>query len=242
MQGSESDMKRWRTLLVDDEPLARRRLRELLCAYAHVEIVGEASDTQQASEAMAEHHPDLLFLDIQMPRETGLEFVTRLRIDAVVVFVTAFDEYALRAFEVNALDYLLKPVSPTRLAESMRRLGSTRPAHTAEPSDLVKVCDGARLRIVSLADIVWIAADRDYSNVHLKSGEIVFSDNSLAEWKRRLQKSSFIQLRRNALAAISQLHSIERTSGGVFDAVLQNKHRLRIGRAYIKDVRARFSS
>jgi len=109
--------RRIRAVLVDDESPARARLRSLLKAHADVEIVAEAGDVESAAEACAREDPDVVFLDIQLPRASGFELLSRLSGATAVIFVTAFDGYAVRAFEVNALDYLLKPVHPERLAK-----------------------------------------------------------------------------------------------------------------------------
>lgn len=117
-----------KTLLIDDERLARNELRRLLVAFPHIEIVGEARTAQQARELIGSVRPDLVFLDVQMPGETGLELLESLEPPAPrVIFTTAHDEFAVKAFELNALDYLLKPVDPARLATALARLRNARP-------------------------------------------------------------------------------------------------------------------
>ena len=111
-----------RAIIIDDERLARKELKSLLKDYHEVEIVDECSSPEEALKSIEKHNPDLLFLDIQMPEKTGFDLLQELDKSPKVVFVTAFDEYAVKAFEVNALDYLMKPVDPERLKETMAKV------------------------------------------------------------------------------------------------------------------------
>src|SRR5262245_57536022 len=136
-------------LIVDDERLARVELRRLLSAHPEIAIVGEAADGAGALEAAARLAPDLLFLDIQMPGMTGFELLERLEDVPQVIFTTAHDAFAIKAFEVNALDYLLKPIAPERLAAALERL---RPVPGPAPLEQVFVRDGDRCWIVRLQE------------------------------------------------------------------------------------------
>jgi two-component system, LytTR family, response regulator len=111
-----------KVILVDDERLARKELTGLLAAYPEIEIAAECANVDEAREAIKKHHPDLIFLDIQMPGKTGFDLFEELNELPEVIFVTAYDDYAIKAFEVNALDYLLKPVDPQRLDETMKKI------------------------------------------------------------------------------------------------------------------------
>ena len=113
-----------RGLIIDDERLARNELKKLLAAHPDIEIVGEASNAEEGIEQIEKLNPDLIFLDIQMPGKTGFEMLAELDAAPTVIFTTAYDEYALKAFEVNALDYLLKPIDPARLSEALNRLAN----------------------------------------------------------------------------------------------------------------------
>src|SRR5260370_23481861 len=115
-------MKKLRTRVVDGEELARKVLRELVSAHADIEVVAEGRNGLEAVKAVAEHKPDLLFLDVQMPKLTGFDVLELIGPDVPVIFVTAYDEYAMKAFEVHAVDYLLKPVGKERLAAALRRV------------------------------------------------------------------------------------------------------------------------
>src|SRR5262245_49751431 len=166
-------MKTLRALIVDDERLARNELSRLLAKHPEIEIAGEAANANEARKAIADLEPDLLFLDVEMPGESGFDLLASLDSVPFVVFTTAYDEYALRAFDVSALDYLVKPIEPQRLARSVERLvGVTRqqadtssiegtadePASSRRvlsPHDRVFVSDGERHWLVELGDI-WL--------------------------------------------------------------------------------------
>jgi len=157
-----------RVLIVDDEAPARERLRRLLLAFPDVEVIGQARDGEEALAAIAAHAPDALFLDVQMPGPSGLDVAASLPEPApAVVFVTAHDRYALQAFEAAALDYLLKPVEPERLARAVQRLrdrvGAPRPP--LRPAQLL-VPDRGRTHVVAVADLLWLEAADNYVMLH----------------------------------------------------------------------------
>ena len=170
---------RLRAILVDDEPLARTQLASRLMAHPEIEIVGEAEDVPSAFELISSERPDVIFLDIKMPKKTGFALLPKLEAinpQPAVVFVTAFDEYAIRAFEANALDYLTKPVSPERLAKTIARLikkeGKTQLKSSNEgqrPSseDLVLLREGTLSMMVKLREIAAIESEGDYTKILL---------------------------------------------------------------------------
>src|ERR1700733_619401 len=150
-----------RAILVDDERLARRELRRLLCKHPQVEVVGEAANADQARVLLSEAQPDLVFLDVQMPGESGFDLLTKLDSFPAIIFTTAYDQFALKAFDFGAYDYLLKPVEPARLAASLVRV-SDRESLRAPGSDLAEVLresdhvfvrDGENCWMVRLAEI-----------------------------------------------------------------------------------------
>lgn len=161
-----------RTLLVDDEPLARRELRRLLAPLEWIDICGEASHIDEAETCIARLCPDLLFLDIQMPGGTGFDLLSRLTDTPQVIFTTAHDEHAIRAFEVNALDYLLKPVEPERLQAALAKLSHRAPRAGAAPAGPLRqlfVRDGARCWFIPLHEVSLFSAEGNY--VRLRWGQ-----------------------------------------------------------------------
>src|SRR5262245_35484694 len=161
---------KWNAVIVDDERLARNKLRSLLAQHPHIRLVGEADSVDAAIETIERTRPDVVFLDIQMPGKSGFELVNHVNLPLKIIFVTAFDEYAIRAFEVNALDYLLKPVSPERLEKAIERLtapstsseGSSRPL---EYNDFLFLPFGDSSRFLRVREIKCIRAADVYSEI-----------------------------------------------------------------------------
>jgi len=202
-----------RTLLIDDESAARRDLRQLLDTHTDVTVVGEAATLDTGRELLARETYDLVFLDVQLFGGTGFDLVPFVRTEARVVFVSAFDRFALRAFEVNALDYLQKPVRTTRLAETLRRAAAGFPEPTAptvapalRPDDLVHVKTGpGRARFLSVADIVAIASQDNYTELNLANGERLLVRQTLAAWEQRLPTGHFLRVHRQTIVNLNFL-------------------------------------
>ncbi|MBL8228664.1 MAG: response regulator transcription factor [Bryobacterales bacterium] len=190
-----------RALLVDDEPLARKRLRALLEPHAGIEIAGEAGTVDEAAE-LARHSPvDVIFLDIQMPRKNGFALLPLLTSPLPhIIFVTAYHEYALRAFEVNAADYLLKPVEADRLAIAVARIhGKPQPLPGFESSDSVLLTDGKRMQLTPLSTITAIEAEGNYSRVHLSGDDAMLVLRSIGSWSEALPQPPFLRADRSLL-------------------------------------------
>lgn len=197
-----------RALIVDDERLARARLRKLLQAHAQIAIVAEADSVDAAEAAVIDHAPEVIFLDIAMPGGSGFDLLVRRRVEASVVFVTAYEEHALRAFEVNALDYLLKPVEPDRLAATIARLGR----RVVPGPERICLSDGGATRVVTLTDIVLVRAERDYTELRLKDGSRVLVKVPIARWEARLGPA-FVRVHRSALVQVAEIVRLDRAAG-----------------------------
>lgn len=202
-----------RALIVDDEPLARRELRRLLEAHPEIEVVGEAGDTASAARAVDALSPDLLFLDIQMPQRSGFDLLESLEDAPQVIFTTAYDEHTLRAFEVGALDYLLKPIAPARLAAAIARATSRGRAPRCETIPLDRpllVRDGERTWFVCLRDVSVIEAAGNY--VQLRFGDQrPLLLHALGALERRLDPDRFFRASRGAIV---NLGFVERFTTG----------------------------
>lgn len=204
-----------RALIIDDEPPACDLLRALLSEHPQVDIVGEAGTLDDARVRLAREDYDLVFLDIQLRGGSGFDLMPHVRPDAHVVFVTAFDQHALRAFEVNALDYILKPVSPERLARSLRRAPAGPADETASPfapSDrvLLKLGSGSE-RFLRLLDIRCVVSCENYSEVWLGDNERVFVRKTMKAWEQLLP-AVFVRAHRHAIVNTQHLERIERVS------------------------------
>jgi two-component system LytT family response regulator len=209
-------------LLIEDETTARADLRAKLTAHPDVTILAEAATLKSARALLARPDYDLVFLDIQLIGGTSFDLVPDVREGARIIFVTAYDSFALRAFEINALDYLLKPVVPARLAAALRRIPAalTAPAGAAEPElpagpglrmdDTVYLRAGLRARFAAVADISVIAAHDNYSEVQLADGAKVFLRKSLKAWEDTLPATHFMRVHRTQIVNLARVTRYER--------------------------------
>ena len=247
-----SHERRWRTIVVDDEPLARQTLRLLLTREKDFAIVAECGHGADAIEAIRREHPDVLFLDVQMPEVDGFEVLRVLAPDTVpaVIFVTAFDRYALQAFEQHALDYLLKPFSDERfsvvLERTRVRLRERTFASMAERlSDLLRttapvqrqlvVRDGGRTLVIPHDDILWIEAEDYCSRIHMR-GRTLLIRESLRALEASLEGAGFVRVHRSAIANVACIREIEPLASGDQRLTLSNGTVLKVSRTHRAEV------
>lgn len=206
-----------RAILVDDERLARRELRALLLQHPQVEIVGEAANASEARALLAELQPELIFLDVQMPGESGFDFLVKLDSFPAVIFTTAFDQFALKAFEFGAYDYLLKPIEPARLAASLIRMNDRESFRPPAPgaagellheADQVFVRDGENCWMVQLSDIQLLESEGNYTRIHFK-GERALVARSLNALEIRLDPKVFFRANRSQIVNLRWVQSIQ---------------------------------
>ena len=210
-----------RALVIDDEAPARAALRGLLRAHPEITLAGEADTMADARARLALADYDLVFLDIQLLGGTGFDLVPFVRPEARVIFATAFDQHAVRAFEVNALDYLIKPVRPQRLAEALRRLAALPPdSHPAPPplpalvpGDLVhlKIGNGTT-RFIALTDIAAIESNENYSATHLGDGTRLLVRRTMKTWEDTLPASHFVRVHRTTIVNLARYRGSDRES------------------------------
>lgn len=237
-----------RVLIVDDEHLARALVREYLAAHRDVEIVGECANGFEAVKAIAELAPDLVFLDIQMPKLDGFEVAELAGGKTRYLFVTAFDQFALRAFDVHAVDYLLKPFSRERFDQALahaRALAGT-PAAMAPllsdaaqrqfPLERVLIRDGARVHVVPAATIDYVEAQDDYVQLHA-GGKSFLKHQALSELETQLDPAMFVRIHRSYLVNLSSVCRIEQASKDNHCAVLDGDVRLPISRSGYQKIR-----
>ncbi len=233
-----------RVLIVDDEEPARTLLKEYLAQLPQVEVAGECANGFEAVKAVAEHRPDVLLLDIQMPKLSGFEVLELLPDPPAVVFITAHDEFAVRAFEAHAVDYLLKPVTPTRLAQALARararLGAQasldaaalhRAARPASPyRDRVLVRDGNAVHVLPAAAIDYIEADDDTVILHA-GAERHRKQQTLTALEQQLDPRRFTRIHRTFILNLERLLRLERYAKDSYVAILRNGTRLPVSRA-----------
>lgn len=230
-----------RALVVDDESLARLRLRKLLAAHGDVEVVAEATCVAEARQVLERGSIDVVFLDIQMPGGSGFALCDGAQPLPPVIFVTAYEQHAIRAFEVNALDYLLKPVHPERLARCLERLSCPRdPAPALGPEDPICIAVGRGLQMLPLADIRYIRAEGDYTEIYTKESRTVLCSISMREWERRLPPERFVRIHRSSIVALAAIDRIEGSGRSGYTAWLRGgDERLEISRRQARSLRER---
>lgn len=224
-----------KAIIIDDERLARQELKTLLTPYKEVEIVGEAADAVEAIAKINELKPDVIFCDIQMPGKTGLELVEEISGAIDVVFVTAYDEHALKAFELNAFDYLLKPVLPQRLAETIKKLAikdTVTKVDNNSPlsaSDMVFIKDGDKSWFVRMNDIRLFESEGNYVRVYFDNNKplILRSLNSLDV---RLSEKDFFRASRKHIINLNYIASVEQWFNGGLNVKMKDGREVEISR------------
>lgn len=207
-----------RAYIVDDERLARNKLRTMLADCDDLEIVGEADTIRQAVHDVDALRPDVVFLDIQLPGESGFDLLHRTTHTFDVIFVTAFDQHAIRAFEVNALDYLLKPVTPARLEQALQRLQTDTLETTSSPDlpiqlerdDHLFLAVDDRPQFVQVHAIILIEAAGAYSKLHLTKGQVVLIQKPLKQWSERLPDKHFARIHRSTIINLAYIDRVEK--------------------------------
>lgn len=234
-----------KALIVDDEPLARRELRRLLAEFPGIEVVGEAGEVGEAAARIEAIAPDLLFLDIQMPGGSGFDLLARLDHVPRVIFTTAYDQHAVRAFEVNALDYLLKPIEPERLAAAVVKARSAPedPGAEARPSQILErlfVRDGSRCWLVPLREVSMLLAEGNY--VRLFWGkERPLLGRPLNSLEQRLDPQCFFRANRRQIINLEFIEGVELGVGGQLHVQLRGGPEVDISRRQARLFRARMS-
>lgn len=245
-----------RTLIVDDEPLAREHLRSLLSARDDITIIGECGDGSSAIERIRAERPELVLLDVQMPERGGFDVVRDIGPERMpaVIFVTAYDEHALAAFDVHATDYLLKPVNRQRFARAIDRVvrllraepelrDSTKLARTLESIDTARpgadrltVRVGERMLFLRVQDIDWIEASDDLAKLHV--GKLVYDHRiTLAQLEQRLPPRSFVRVHRSAIVNVERIREFHPWFQGDWIIVLVDGTRIQSGKSYRARVR-----
>jgi two-component system LytT family response regulator len=205
-----------KAIIVDDEAPARERMVTLLSAFPHIVIAAEAADVPTAAARCADVAPDIVFLDVQLRGESGFDLLPKLTGAPAIIFVTAHDRYAVRAFDVNALDYLLKPVHPARLAAALGRVGTPPadrlPESPLQTGDLVALRDDRGLRLVPLQRITHIESDENYTRVHVAGEAPAFVRRSMIEWHRSLPAADFVRVGRSLIVQVASVREVQAES------------------------------
>ena len=233
-----------RTLIVDDEPLARSNLAVLLRLDPEIEIVGECGSGMEALMEINNSKPDLVFLDVEMPECDGFDVLEMLGGDqpSAVVFVTAYDQYALRAFEAGALDYLLKPFDNDRfnLALSRAKERIVHGKHPPQAKEYLVVKSAGQALFLKFAEIDWIEAEDYYSCLHVGAKTHLLR-RSMSELDQELDQSVFCRIHRSTIVKLDRIRGLKLNESGEYDVLLDNGTRLRLSRRYRKELQSRLN-
>lgn len=231
-----------KVILIDDEPLARLVIREYLEEYPEIEIVAECNDGFEGAKAISSYKPDLIFLDIQMPKINGFEMLEIILEKPSVIFTTAFDEYALKAFETHALDYILKPFSKERFSQAINKWKSTasnaseldklEETFFKQPDEHLRIVikDKQEIKIIPTSEIEFIEAYDDYVKIH-HLGKTHLKKKTMSYFEKTLDPKQFIRVHRSFLLNINELTRIESFEKNSYVAILRSGKRIPISRS-----------
>jgi two-component system LytT family response regulator len=235
-----------KAVIVDDEPLARSVVQEYLEAYTEVEVVQECSDGFEGVKAVQQHQPQLLFLDIQMPKINGFEMLELLEPPPAVIFTTAFDEYALKAFEANALDYLLKPFSRERFDKAMQKFlqDQQKPAKTSfdepllpEQAQRVVVKWNGKIKIIPMAEIQYLEAADDYVKIYTAEGAFL-KNKTMGYFEKALPPALFVRTHRSFIVNVHQITRIEPYERESYMGILKSSAKVPVSKSGYQKLKA----
>jgi two-component system, LytTR family, response regulator len=245
-----SEGKKIRAIIVDDEELARQMLREFVAKHAEIEVAAECANGFEAVKAVTELKPDLMFLDIQMPKLNGFEVLELIGTDRAIVFVTAYDEYALRAFDIHAVDYLLKPFNAERFEKALervrQRLGGRLPSpvelsSSARPPaqflERIVVRDGTRVTIIPIAKLDYAEAQDDYIGLS-SEGKKHLKQQTISSLETALDPARFLRIHRSYIVNLEKIAKIEPYSKDSYVVVLANGQQIPVSRSGYARLRA----
>jgi two-component system LytT family response regulator len=234
-------------VVIDDEDLARLTLRNKLTYFPNIEVIGEANSIKEGMEVINNLKPDLLFLDIQLSDGTGFDLLNKLEFTGEIIFVTAYDEYAIRAFEINAVDYLLKPISNKRLKDAIEKLN--KKLSTDSNVNIVKLNYDDRLMVthkksvnfIKINSIISINASREYSYVYTVEGKEYLTSKSISEWDNKLPDQNFCRVHRSTIINFDFINKINHQVTGTAEVFMQGlSEPLRISRNYFRKLKERY--
>lgn len=215
-------------IIIDDERLARQGLKILLDDYPQVRIIGEASTIHDSIQLISNTNPDLIFLDIQLAGESGFDLFSRIDVRARVIFVTAYDQFAIRAFEVSAIDYLLKPVSRKRLELAITRIFSTdakeiEHSNSIRYEDKIAVPMANRVKFIPVKDIIYIRAENEYSIIVIKENKKELFSRTIKEWEQLLPSAYFVRINRSTIVNRNYIAEFRRASSNRYSVRMNYK-------------------
>jgi len=234
-----------KAVLVDDEPLARSMVAEYLEGYPQVEVVAECNDGFEGAKAIMQYQPDIIFLDIQMPKINGFEMLEIIDYQPAVIFTTAFDEYAIQAFEQHAVDYLLKPITKTRFDRAMAKFLDSQHLEAGKKNtrnlldkmhqtdgklERVVVKTGAKIKIIPVSSIIYLEADDDYVKIHTDEGTFL-KNKTMASFEEQLDPARFVRVHRSFIVRIDHIARLEPHEKDSYVAVLADGSQVSVSKS-----------
>jgi two-component system LytT family response regulator len=239
-------MRRLTVLIVDDERLARLNLRKKLNMYSEIEVIGEASSIETGIKAISDLNPDLLFLDIKLSDGTGFDLLNKVEFKGKVIFQTAYDEYACRAFEINALDYLLKPITKERLKKVIDNLINSTKENNAHIipkfryDDRIMIEQRKSIYFIKVENIIYIKAVREYTSIFEKGGKEYVVLKSIGDWQKELPDEHFARIHRNSVINFNYIERSERCGNTAKIFLISIPEPISISRGYYKLIKTRY--
>lgn len=232
-----------KAIIIDDEPLARMIIREYLQKQEGIEVVAECGDGFEGAKAIQQFKPDLVFLDIQMPKLTGFEMLEIIDELPHIIFTTAFEEYALKAFEKNAVDYLLKPISEDRFNQAIQKFYSLYNTQQKQESinalkqdleeetlERIVVKNGMQIKLIPVQQIIFLEAYDDYVKIHTKDG-MYLKNKTMSSFEKQLDPKQFVRVHRSYIIKVDQLSKIEPMEKDSYKAILLNGEKVSISKS-----------
>ncbi|NJD22849.1 MAG: response regulator transcription factor [Melioribacter sp.] len=239
-------MPKYKAIIVDDEKLARLDLKNVLSSFGEIEIVGEANSINSAEILINKFHPNLVFLDIQLRGESGFDLINKIDYELDFVFVTAYDKYAIRAFDVNAQDYLLKPVSAERMHQTIEKLThrvlkESDSFHQLNYDDVIFLMLNNKYRFLKIDSIVAITSDADYTFVHIIDKTHSITRKTMREWENRLPENHFCRIHRETIVNLSYISKIDDSLSNSFKVFLKGFEKpFLMSRRYAAKIKEKF--
>ena len=236
-----------KAIIIDDEPLARAIVKEYLQDYSQINVVAECNDGFEGVKAIAAHQPDVIFLDIQMPKITGFEMLELIEQPPAIIFTTAFDEYAIKAFEAHAVDYLLKPFSQERFDKAIQKWKEQRVSSQKNTEELLETASyspaqsqrivvktGSKIKIIPVHDVFYLEAADDYVKVHTQEGSFL-KNKTMSHFEKTLDQQQFVRSHRSYIINIQQITRIDPYEKDNHVAVLKSGTKVPVSRnGYVK--------
>lgn len=244
-------MTKQKAIIVEDESLARDLVRNYLSTQKNIELIGEFADGFSGLKAINELKPDIVFLDVQMPKLTGLELLELVEGNPHIIFTTAYDEYAINAFDLNAVDYLLKPFSKERFEKALgkvfEKIGNNESSnnvsqlktHVSESKTLDKIVvkSNSNIHVIPLDEILFIESEDDYVMIHTSKGKYL-KHQTMKFYEENLNPSKFIRIHRSYIVKVSEINKIEKYGKDTYQVVLKNGKDLKVSRSRYQELKS----